>query len=58
MEKAKQDNAIFTLQQSEQTVACYLRLIRDTLELVPASYDVTRALNNAQESLRMHGFEV
>jgi hypothetical protein len=51
-------NAIFTLQQSEQTVACYLRLIRDVLELVPASYDVTRALSNVQESLRMHGFEV
>lgn len=51
-------NAIFTLQQSEQTVACYLRLIRDTLELVPASYDVTSALNNVQGSLRMHGFEI
>lgn len=50
-------NAIFTLQQSEQTVACYLRLIRDVLELVPASYDVARALSNVQESLRTHGFE-
>ncbi len=50
-------NAIFTMQQSEQTVACYLRLIRDALELVPASYDVARALRNVQESLREHGFE-
>jgi len=50
-------NAIFTLQQSEQTVACYLRLIRDVLELVPEPYDVKHALSNVRESLRMHGFE-
>ncbi len=53
----EQINAIFTLQQSEQTIARYLRLIRDALELVPALYDVTHALRNVEESLRTHGFE-
>jgi hypothetical protein len=50
-------NGIFTKQQSEHTIADYLRLIRDTLTLVPSRYDVTRALANVRESLHMHGFE-
>lgn len=50
-------NDIFTAQQSEQTIVKYLRLIRDALELVPAPYDVTRALANVRESLHSHGFE-
>lgn len=33
-----------------------LMLIRDTLKLVPARYDVTRALTNVEASLREHGY--
>lgn len=47
---------IFSMQQNEQTIARYLLLIRDTLKLVPALYDVTRALANVEESLGIHGF--
>ncbi|QBD74887.1 DUF4037 domain-containing protein [Ktedonosporobacter rubrisoli] len=54
---AERINAIFSQQQSEYTIAEYLRLIRDTLLLVPSRYDVTQALANVYDSLRMHGFE-
>lgn len=50
-------NNIFMKQQDEQTVARYLTLIRDTLMLVPSSYDVARSLTNVLESLRIHDFE-
>ena len=43
---------IFTMAQSEQTVAGVLTLIRDTLKLVPAQYNMMRALANVEESLR------
>ncbi len=47
---------IFTMAQSEQTVAQALMLIRDTLKLVPSQYNVARALANVEESLRLHGY--
>ncbi len=47
---------IFTMALGEQTVAWVLTLIRDTLKLVPAQYDVTHALANVEESLREHGY--
>ena len=47
---------IFTMALSEQNVAWVLMLIRDTLKLVPAQYDVTHALANAEESLHRHGY--
>ncbi len=47
---------IFTMAQSEQTVAGVLTLIRDTLKLVPAQYNMMRALANVEESLRLHGY--
>ena len=50
-------NTIFAKQQDEQTVANCLLLIRDTLRLVPSSYDVARGLSTVQESLRLNGFE-
>jgi hypothetical protein len=50
-------NDIFTQQQSEQTIADYLLLIRDTLMLVPSPYNVAQALVNVRESLQAHGFE-
>jgi len=50
-------NDIFTKPLCEQIIADYLLLIRDTLMLVPPSYNMTRALINVRESLRAHGFE-
>ncbi len=47
---------IFTMALSERTVTRVLVLIRDTLELVPAQYDVGLALINVEESLRGHGY--
>ena len=47
---------IFTIALGEQTVARVLMLVRDTLKLVPAQYDVTHALANVEESLREHGY--
>jgi len=47
---------IFTMAQSEQTVAQALMLIRDTLKLIPSQYNVARALANVEESLRLHGY--
>jgi len=49
---------IFSMAQSEQTVADVLMLIRDTLKLVPSQYNVERALANVEESLRLHGYLV
>src|SRR5260221_266580 len=47
---------IFTMAQSDQTVAQALMLIRDTLKLIPSQYNVARALANVEESLRLHGY--
>jgi hypothetical protein len=49
---------IFTMAQNEQTVAQVLMLIRDTLKLVPAQYNVARALENVEESLYLHGYAI
>jgi len=47
---------IFAMALSEQTIVRLLMLIRDTLKLVPAQYDVRCALANVEESLREHGY--
>ena len=47
---------IFTMAQSEQTVVQALMLVSDTLKLVPAHYNMTRALANVETSLRLHGY--
>lgn len=45
---------VFTVQQLAHRVKIAMQLILDVLELVPSSYDVTRAKTNFQRSLEEH----
>lgn len=47
-------NAIFSSTNPKQSVATCLKLILDTLILVPPPYNVARAITTIQESLRTH----
>ncbi len=47
-------NEVFSMPLSYQSIAVCMQLIFDTLVLVPSQYDVRRALNTIQESLRIN----
>lgn len=49
-------DAIFCEQNDLHRVAACLQLMYDTLVLLPATYNVERALITIRESLRMHGY--